>query len=49
MKKELDLNKFVTKKELEKHKKEVEKMISNSTKHIKKWDIKQDKAMMNKK
>lgn len=43
------LDKFATKKELEKHKKEVHKMIKTATKGIKKWDIKQDKSLMKKK
>lgn len=48
MPKELDLSKFATKKELEKHKKEVAKMIATSEKNFKKWDVKQDKALIKK-
>lgn len=46
MAKELDTTKFVTKKELVKHKKEMEKLIKNSIKNFKKWDTKQDKALV---
>jgi hypothetical protein len=40
--------KYATKKELQQHKKEVEKMIKAVTKGIKKWDIKQDAQEMKK-
>lgn len=40
---------YATKKDLEMHKKEVKKMIKESTKSVKKWDIKQDKQFAKKK
>lgn len=40
---------YVTKKELEKYKKEVTRLIKNSTKDLKKWDVKQDKSLFKKK
>lgn len=40
--------KYATKKELEQHKKAVEKMIKAATKGFKKWDIKQDAKDMKK-
>jgi hypothetical protein len=42
------LDKFATKKEFEKHKKEVFRMIKKSMKDIKKWDTKQDKKLIRK-
>lgn len=39
----ISLDKFATKKELEAHKKEVERMIKRAVKGVKKWDVKQDK------
>jgi hypothetical protein len=48
MARSVNLDKFATKKELEKHKKEVQKMIKQATKGIKKWDVKQDKTLMKK-
>lgn len=39
---------YVTKKELESHKKEVSKMIKEAVKGLKKWDVKQDKKVLKK-
>lgn len=46
MAKAIDMKKFATKRELEIHKKEIEKMLKRATKGIKKWDIKQDKKLV---
>lgn len=46
MPKAIDMKKFATKKELEKYKREVERMVKQATKGIKKWDVKQDKKLM---
>jgi hypothetical protein len=46
MPRKIDMNKFATKKELEKHMKQVERMIKKSTKSVKTWDIKQDKKLI---
>jgi hypothetical protein len=48
MEKKTNSKKFATKKELAKHKIEVERMIKRSMKDIKKWDVKQDNALMKK-
>lgn len=37
---------YVTKKELEQHKKEVSRMIKEAVKGVKKWDVKQDKKLL---
>jgi len=44
-----DMTKYATKKQLEKHAKEMHKAIEKATKQIKKWDVKQDKALLKKK
>ena len=45
----VSMDKFVTKKELEKHRKEVAKMIKQAVKGVKKWDVKQDKKLVKRK
>jgi hypothetical protein len=40
---------YVTKKELDAHKKEVNKLIKQATKGLKKSDVKQDKKLLKKK
>ena len=44
-----DMKKYATKKQLEKHSKEVHRAINNAVKYIKKWDVKQDKKLIKKK
>lgn len=45
----IDPKNYATKKELEKHKREVTRMISRATKDLKKWDKKQDSVFQKKK
>jgi hypothetical protein len=39
---------YITKQDLSQHKREVERMIKKAVKEVKKWDVKQDKKLMNK-